>query len=309
MNEFINIQEQIPGGIDSTLLAQRAKMFSGGKARIAPKISEQSQLPLAKKYEIETVARNFESLFIHMMYKQMKSSMLSDTDDQSMTFGKDTLEGFTDLAFADQMSKAGNGIGIAEKIYEFLTGERHLPSVITQSSNISQPEAYKHMPAPTVSGKKDVESLESLARRIGGLDERISGFEDIINEAADANGISSALIKSIIAAESSGITDAVSSAGAKGLMQLMDSTAAEMGVTDSFDPKENIHGGASYLKKMLDMFDGDLDLALAAYNAGPGNIDKFGGIPPFVETKAYLNKVRKYHSRFREIDKSINQKN
>lgn len=294
MSSVSDINQAMPGGVGNTLLAQKAKMFEGGKARLAPKVNNQSQLPLAKKYEMESVARSFESLFIHMMYKQMKSSMLSDESDSKMFFGKDTLEGYTDMAFADELSKSGNGIGIAEKVYEFLTGENYLPSVVTQATEGSSIGDYQKSAIPA----KISTVQKSNTATSSPVGDKVAGYDDIISEAASKLGVPATLIRSVIAAESSGRHDAVSPAGAKGLMQLMDATAEEMGVSNPFDPSENINGGAAYLKKMLDQYDGDIDLALAAYNAGPGNVDKYGGIPPFPETKAYLARVKKYQERF-----------
>jgi soluble lytic murein transglycosylase-like protein len=84
-------------------------------------------------------------------------------------------------------------------------------------------------------------------------------------------------------------------------MQLMAGTASELGVRDRFDPELNIMGGSKYLSKMLERYGNDLDLALAAYNAGPGAVDKYGGIPQFKETKAYVDKIKKWHRLFTEI--------
>ncbi len=111
-----------------------------------------------------------------------------------------------------------------------------------------------------------------------------------IDEAAEANRLDSALIRAVIAAESGGNPRAVSPAGAKGLMQLMDTTAADMGVKEPFDARENIMSGTKYLRRLIDRF-GDLKLALAAYNAGPGTVERHGGVPPYAETRAYVEKV------------------
>ena len=108
-------------------------------------------------------------------------------------------------------------------------------------------------------------------------------------------GVDPRLVTSVIRAESGGDRLAVSNKGASGLMQLMPGTASEMGVTDSTDPLQNIRGGTRYLKRQLDANGGDIGLALAAYNAGPGNVKKYGGIPPFKETQDYVKKVTAYY--------------
>ena len=99
------------------------------------------------------------------------------------------------------------------------------------------------------------------------------------------------MIRSVIQAESNFRTDAVSPAGARGLMQLMPATARELGVTDPFDVEQNIDGGARYLKKMVDRFNGDIRLALAAYNAGPGTVERYNGNVPYPETQRYIQRV------------------
>ncbi len=104
-------------------------------------------------------------------------------------------------------------------------------------------------------------------------------------------GVSPALVLAVIAVESSGRSDAVSGAGAQGLMQLIPATAERFGVTDSMDPGQNIKGGVAYLDWLLKEFDGDPVLALAAYNAGENAVKKHGGVPPFAETRDYVPKV------------------
>ena len=94
---------------------------------------------------------------------------------------------------------------------------------------------------------------------------------------------------------------AVSRAGAEGLMQLMPALADEMGVSDSFDPRENIMGGVRYLKRLLDYHNGNLDLALASYNAGPGNVERYGGVPPFRETRNYVKTIKQIYKRSKTI--------
>jgi cell wall-associated NlpC family hydrolase len=121
-----------------------------------------------------------------------------------------------------------------------------------------------------------------------------SPYDAEIIEAATANNVPPALLKALARAESGFNPTAVSPAGAQGLVQLMPGTAAGLGVTDPFDPRQNLMGGAKYLRQMLDRFGGDVEKALAGYNAGPGAVEKYGGIPPYAETQAYVPKVLGY---------------
>ena len=116
-------------------------------------------------------------------------------------------------------------------------------------------------------------------------------IETCIHKAAQKYDLAPELIKAVIKAESGFRVDAVSVAGAQGLMQLMPATAKDLGVTNPFDIRQNIDGGTRYLRQMLDLFDGDTRLALSAYNAGPGNVQKYGGDVPFPETRRYVARV------------------
>jgi hypothetical protein len=124
--------------------------------------------------------------------------------------------------------------------------------------------------------------------------EETKSLDDIFDKAADKYNVPVELLKAIGKAESDFRVDAVSRCGAQGVMQLMPKTAEELGVKDSFDPEQNIMGGTKYIKGLLDKYDGNTSLALAAYNAGMNNVKKYGGIPPFEETQNYVVKVTKY---------------
>ena len=119
-------------------------------------------------------------------------------------------------------------------------------------------------------------------------------YNPIILEAANLNEVDLAMVKAIIMAESGYNRKSVSRYGARGLMQLMPRTAKALGVKDIFDPHENIHAGVKYYKSLLDRFDGDEKLALAAYNAGARNVRRYNGVPPFGETRRYIKKVLAY---------------
>lgn len=121
-----------------------------------------------------------------------------------------------------------------------------------------------------------------------------SKYNDIIVAAARKFDVDAALVSAVIKAESDYNPRTVSHKGARGLMQLMPATAKRFGVSNSFDPEENIHAGTRYLRWLLNTFDGNADLAVAAYNAGEGNVQKYDGVPPFRETVNYINRISKH---------------
>jgi len=124
-------------------------------------------------------------------------------------------------------------------------------------------------------------------------------YGDEITAAAQRHGIDPALLAGLVRQESNFNAAAVSPAGARGLTQLMPGTAAGLGVTDATDPQQALDGGARYLRQQLDAFGGDVTKALAAYNAGPGAVQRYGGVPPYAETQAYVRKVQAFAAAYR----------
>lgn len=116
-------------------------------------------------------------------------------------------------------------------------------------------------------------------------------FDGMIADASKKHGVDESLIRAVIKQESAFNPKATSSCGAQGLMQLMPATAAGLGVTDPSNPQQNIEGGVKYLAQQLKAFNGDVKLALAAYNAGPGNVQRYNGVPPFAETQQYVANI------------------
>lgn len=307
MSDFPGITPQF-----STTSLEEARL----NALSRTKASEKSTLTDAEKAEHLKAARGFESMFVHMMLKQMRESMLNgekengDDEEGDMSFGGEALGGFADMQFADQISKTGHGMGIAEMVYKSLTHGEAMPDEtveIQRPLEFLQKNTFKNELLQNDTFKKPVEitpvaPMDSPnGNFISRVQDRIGPFENVIQQASQKFGVPVPLIKAVITAESAGKTNAASPVGAKGLMQLMDGTARDMGVRNSLNPVENIYGGTKYLRKMMDTFKGNLDHAIAAYNAGPGNVQKYGGIPPFKETQAYVRRVKGYHEAYNQV--------
>ncbi|MCT6928870.1 MULTISPECIES: lytic transglycosylase domain-containing protein [Lysinibacillus] len=178
------------------------------------------------------------------------------------------------------------------------TSEGTLESLLYKGSNaVYVPESVKQALASSYGHTKldsyvsdNVIGSTAYANSLAGADQ----YAAIIEKASATYGVPEKLIAAVIKQESNFNPSVVSHAGAQGLMQLMPQTAQYLGVTNAFDPEQNIMAGAKYLRQMLDKFNNDPTLALAAYNAGASRVTKYGGIPPFKETQNYVKKVMNY---------------
>jgi soluble lytic murein transglycosylase-like protein len=259
-------------------ISNQAAHFKKG-IDVSEKYSPKEKAKLAK------ASKEFESMLTNMMIKSM-------TKTTEGLFGKDNYGGdVLDVLFEKELSNHitdQQGMGIAEQIYNSLTGESltSLKDLVSKKTIVPSTINPNNIKNQSVSVKNSKLNSSALSR--------IKEFEDLIDSASEKFNVDKQLIKSVILTESAGKVDAQSKANAKGLMQLMDSTATDMGVNNPWNPEENIFGGTKYLSKLLDDFDGDTELALAAYNAGPGNVKKYNGIPPFKETQNYIKRVNNY---------------
>jgi Rod binding domain-containing protein len=267
---------------------------------------EQEQARLKK------ATREFEAFFRYQMMKAMRKTVpenpLTEGLPMNSSQGKETFLDLMDM----EISKAGSGGpgSISDILYRstarLLEAKYNGKNAADSASAPAQlhPVTVKRVPIQIKSQPIKLPENETPAIRleskpdIAPLRPRIRSphesimrkYGDLIDAAAAETRLDSALIASVIHAESSGNPNAESIAGAKGLMQLADSTAGDYGVTDAFDPEQNIKGGSRFLKALMERYQ-DVKLALAAYNAGPRNVDKYGGLPPFKETHNYVNKV------------------
>lgn len=242
---------------------------------------------------------DFEAMFLSNMYKSMRQSTISEGNELTEASpGREIFTEMLDNQYASLHSKSkvensdqglknalsGVSNSMAAQIYRALT----------RNESGKDPAPHKNMP---VSGIPDFSILNKPTKsntQVTG-NELLSSekLDPIVSQAGKTFGVADSLIKSVIKTESANNAKAVSAAGAKGLMQLMDTTAQDLGVKNVFNPRENIFAGTKYLKQLLNRFGGSEEKALAAYNAGPANVDKYGGIPPFAETQNYVKRVLK----------------
>jgi soluble lytic murein transglycosylase-like protein len=262
---------------------------------------------------LEKSAKEFEAVFMNTLMKAMRKTV---PDNKLFNSGGATkfYRQMHDAEMAKALATGNSGMGIADMIVR-----QFEQNVATKEAagdlgfaNPALPADPKPAPRNEIFGPPAPEAINryrslspvgqkvaAMARMRGmaeaqgaAVADTLQRFEFEIGSAGVKSGLDPALILAVVMEESGGDPEARSHKGATGLMQLMPGTAAEMGVSDATSPSQNLHGGADYLAQMLRRYEGQLDVALAAYNAGPGNVDKAGGkIPAFKETERYVDRV------------------
>ncbi|MCK9995365.1 MAG: transglycosylase SLT domain-containing protein [Candidatus Krumholzibacteria bacterium] len=247
---------------------------------------------------LEESAKEFEGVFLNTLLKAMRQTV---PENELFNGGGATkfYRQMHDAEIAKTLATGHSGMGIADMIVRQLSRESSEVSRVPGSEG-----SVLGPPAPKVLARyRDVISLgpESVAgKRLAllasqqgaAVADTLKRFDREIQSAARKSGLDPALILSVVMEESGGDPGALSEKGALGLMQLMPDTASELGVENRADAGQSLLGGAKYLADMLEQFGGKLDVALAAYNAGPGTVDRLGGkIPPYPETRGYVDRV------------------
>ncbi len=225
-----------------------------------------------KDPELYKACQGFEAYFVRHLVGKMRGSMnLMGTQNA----GSEIYQGMFDNALGEEITNNGS-VGIARMLYRQITEGKGITPVKSDGFNPAGP-----------------------------VEKRIDSFNKIISKAAKKYGVDNELIRAVISNESGGMPRAVSPKGAKGLMQLMDTTAHYLGVKDSFDVEQNIDGGVRYLLEQIKEFN-DLEKALAAYNAGPERVRAVSGIPDIIETRQYVTKVLRDYENYK-VSRDNNQ--
>jgi soluble lytic murein transglycosylase-like protein len=245
--------------------------------------------------DIRKVAKDFEAMFAGYMFKTMNNATQRSTLIPENT-GESIFKDMLMDEYANQISQ-GSGMGLSDLIYRSLLQDKD--KAAAYASKVREYNAKKNLAgllSKTAGTFGDMQQYKVNET----VDSRMQKLDSMIQKSAEKNGVDAGLIKAVIRQESGGNPYAVSKAGAKGLMQLMDVTATQMGVRNVYDARDNIEGGTRYLKQLLHDFEGDLELALAAYNAGPDSVKRYEAVPPFPETRDYVKNVLSLAGQYKE---------
>ncbi len=289
-----HLADRVRGAAERATGAGRARAGAG----------DGQDAPASDHAGLRRAADEFESLFCGQLLRAMRSTV-PENGFWGQSAGTQMYRQLHDEALADQLARTG-GLGIADLVVQQFRGSvstageatagvdegplpaSGLPPVVHRGL-----AAYRQAAAPE-GRHAELARLRRHADALGGAPaDSLRRWHREIMSAAESADVDPALVLAVMVRESAGDPQALSPRGARGLMQLMPGTAAELGVRDPGDPAANVHGGARYLARMLARYDGDVDLALAAYNAGPGNVDRAGRqIPGFPETQRYVVAVK-----------------
>ena len=270
-----------------------------GNAAGAAKTS--ATLDVNGKARLAKAVKDFEAIFLGYMLNSMRSTVPKDGLSGD-SFGGGMMESMFDMEIAKRIASS-KSLGIGDMLYRSITKEplpkspappsRPAPIAPAQAPQVA-PAAKVAVSAQTAPGPSAQESVATQGGPPAAILARLGRYDGIIQQAAEKHGVDTSLIKAVIAAESAGDRNALSTKDAKGLMQLTDTTAADMGVKNVWNPSDNINGGVKYLQTLLDRFAGDTTRAVASYNAGPSQVEKHGGVPPIRETQQYVKRVLRY---------------
>jgi Rod binding domain-containing protein len=245
--------------------------------------------PHSTPEQIRKVAQEFESIFSSMMIKAMRKTV-GENPLMPSSFGEDVYTDMLDNEYA-KMFGTNSSLGLSDLIVRQLEQQTNPESALKELRNIGA----KNNPWATdprfMAKSTGTTGAPPSAATPQDVTSCLSKWEGLIAKASELHGVDKSLISAIVVQESGGNPRAVSPKGAKGLMQLMDTTAQNLGVTQPFSPWANISGGTKYLRALLDKFGGNERLAIASYNAGPTAVERYNGVPPYKETENYVTSV------------------
>ncbi len=279
---------------DHSLLAVKTSIEKSEQGLHSAKMSAAD----AKRWK---TSLEFEAMFMGQMMKAMRQT-IDESEVADKAPGHEIFNDMLDQEYARSnlhspqkngalgllAAKQGKSTGLAAQIYRSLARQEGLvPSPLGPEKLLQQIKPGQFMQGLRNAEAKHISPAVNDAKTK--LNEVI--LDPLIEKASVLFQVSKNLIKSVIQHESGNRPDAISPAGAKGLMQLMDSTASDLKVKNVFDPQENVFAGTKYLKSLLEKFGGDEAKALAGYNAGPAHVEKYGTVPPFPETQRYVKQV------------------
>lgn len=278
MNPIENRGSARPMALRGPMAAEQIRLPAATDSVEPDGAAEQSAK--AQRRDLYRSAVEFESLLVQKMLQSMRTATKNLAGDSAEPPGRSMYQDMADAEIARAIA-AGNRGGLAAQLYRQLSGENPDPDLVA-----SVRRGRAHWPGSSASNtppvRPPVDRSEAPSR---------GRLRALIAQAARRHGVPPGLAEAVAAQESNWDPAAVSSKGAIGIMQLMPDTARGLGVKNAHDPVENIEAGVSYLASMLERFDDQVPLALAAYNAGPGAVARYGGIPPFEETRNYVSRI------------------